>query len=73
MKQYKINQVFLDTENFPEPKRLKCVEEKGDWCVGCAYEVSDSLCDHIFCSKIERMDESNVYFIETDEPLIPGP
>jgi len=67
MKQYNLNQVFEDTKNFPEPKRLKCVE--GDHCNQCGY-VQISPCDHgVACTATFRTDGKDVYFIETDEPL----
>ena len=67
MKHYKLNEVFLDTENFHEPKRLKCV--KGIECANmCAYWKS-RMCHKIACANGETKDGDNKYFIETNEPL----
>lgn len=65
MKKYKIGQVFEDTENFEQPKRLKCV----DACdtSKCAYE--GCVCDDIGCLSNENDDGIDRMFIETEEPV----
>ncbi|MFA6809058.1 MAG: hypothetical protein WCR27_08700 [Eubacteriales bacterium] len=63
MTEHKIGEVFLDTENFEEPKRLKCVEDtKYINCGKCAY------CGMYGCI-IDYAEDCNEYFIETNEPL----
>lgn len=67
MKQPEINEVFEDSENFTPAKRLKCLE--GDSCKQCAYDPI-APCDHgVMCTATSRKDSTDVYFIETDEPL----
>ena len=64
MEQRKINETFLDTENFTPGKKLKCVEDvdNGDGCDVCEYD--GVYCDAVSCSKNERTDCKDVYFIE---------
>lgn len=70
MKQYKINEVFEDTENFPEPKRLKCIPfvDFVNNCKKCVYLKLPQE----FCNKM-RCFEPELYFIETTEPLTTQP
>ena len=72
MKQYKINEVFMDTEHFNPPKRVKCVADIGlEHCNSdCVYK-KDRLCDDIPCCVFndEIGDDILMSFIETDEPL----
>lgn len=69
MKQYNLNQVFIDTENFSEPKRLKCVPDEYEKlsCYSCVYDNLD--CNILECLPHNRADKIGVHFIETDEPL----
>jgi len=71
MTEHKIGEVFLDTENFKESKKVKCVKEKvkkGYYvkCFKCAYDGSGAC---ITCLPVQREDNTGVYFIETTEPL----
>jgi len=70
MKQYKIGEVFMDTEHFKEPKRVKCVEDNGstDDCLNCLYDRNKACYrNEVKCG--DRKDGKVVHFIETDEPL----
>ena len=71
MTEYKIGEVFLDTDNFPKPKKLKCVKDNDELlCHLCAYNYNHHyLCKNVNCLKCERLDNNSVYFIETKEPL----
>lgn len=62
MKQHNLNQVFEDTENFDEPKRLKCVE--GD-CHLCAYVDNIDGCLNFHCV--------DFIAIKTTEPITETP
>ena len=72
MIEHKIGEVFLDTENFNPPKKVKCVENSIGYhaCELCSY---DMLCEKddgkILCTYYERQSEDDVMFIETTEPL----
>ena len=71
MKQYNLNQVFLDTENFSEPKRLKCVEDttgSKNICSLCIYSDVCAKPKHI-ARCMNPIYGTYDYFIETDEPL----
>lgn len=67
IKERKINEVFMDSENFTPAKRLKCVE--GDYCNQCVYNLISPCDSGIACTPISRYDGKDVYFIETNEPL----
>jgi len=58
MTERKIGEVFLDSENFVAPKKVKCV--KFTTCKTCIYQGSFS-CKKIICTGEQ--------FIETNEPL----
>ena len=68
MIQRKVNEVFIDSENFKEPKMLKCVENPNSVCPNCVYKYIGG-CNHIACLGIERLDHTTVMFIETNEPV----
>ena len=67
VKERKINEVFLDSENFTPGKRLKCVEDNGNrsFCISCVYH---NRCINL-CCPAERRDNSYVHFIETNEAI----
>lgn len=71
IKERKINEVFMDSENFVPAKRLKCVEDNDELlCHLCAYNYNHHyLCKNVNCLKCERLDNNSVYFIETNELL----
>ena len=71
--EYKIGEVFLDTENFEKPKRVKCIEDKiGEGCSKCIYIGDlDSVfyCERIICTGRESSDGISRIYLQTDEPL----
>jgi hypothetical protein len=74
MIQHKINEVFIDSENFTPAKRLKCVE---DIAISCKCEGEcifyNIPCHDIMCTSFYRGTKDSVYFIETTEPLSEQP
>ena len=58
MKEHKIGEVFLDTESFKEPKKVKSV--RFTTCKSCIYQGFHGCQDRVCIG---------VHFIETDEPL----
>ena len=67
MIQRKVNEVFTDSENFKEPKRIKCVEDDGApiWCESCAYN-NNIACKYQICIKSTRDDNVYCHFIKID-------
>ena len=65
MKQYKIGEVFLDTDNFPKPKKLKCVKFN-QTCDACIYGFNH--CGTMIPFK-RPCENGQIMFIETNEPL----
>jgi len=64
MTEHKIGEVFLDTEKFHEPKKVKRIQGSNlkSNCRLCVYYgKSAKICANVFCE--------GVFYIETDEPL----
>lgn len=70
MKEHKIGEVFEDAESFDPPKRLKCVKDgNSSWaCFDCVYDFR-KLCENGLCCSEDRIDNTDVHFIETTEPI----
>ena len=50
-----------------EEYRIRCVEDKGQNCSRCVFNLYDGICDQVKCWAKERGDGKDVYYELVEE------
>lgn len=55
-------------------KRYQCVERPlnlypSEACSGCIFRINHKTCPPYMCSKFDRYDKKNIWFVEYDEQI----